>query len=492
MSATKTIAVSILLSALSLASTAQARRPVKAAAAVPLREAAHAPLAHSSSDSYEGQHCDTTKFLYTCSDVDPAQMYTCGPAGYAATWQKMPRCTGGTVCKADGSYAGCVYGEGDSDYDYSYEKPTTTNYGYYQPTTTEDDYYDYQPTTTENYYYEQPTTDPSYEYKKTTTKPSYEYKEPSTTPSYGYKSSKFANFLKSSQNDNKVDEGGHVSKFASFLKGSKELMADTSIPSTIDVPQINVAFIKVPITGTMVIESVIMILFGIAFLFFGHKFFKAVLFLYGLGIGGVLTIIVLLATGEHPLWMYIVIGLAVGIAFGIALALLWRIGIFVVGLSLGFWFAVVIEVACSGFWTGSTSRLIVAGVCALAGGILAQFFDMQVAVLSTAYHGAFLLATGVDILAQTGFNNILANLSSSADPTTGVDGKAWIGILVGLVVFLILGCVFQWHQVKKFGHSLSVMKGHHDLGVKGAAPVAAPMPTTYAPNVAYQPLDGRV
>ncbi|KAI8607414.1 hypothetical protein BC830DRAFT_1234608 [Chytriomyces sp. MP71] len=73
----------LLLAALALTASASPFRGLK--------------KSHKSTDSYEGKHCNTNDFLYKCSDTDPAQMYTCGPAGYQATWKKMPRCTGGTL-----------------------------------------------------------------------------------------------------------------------------------------------------------------------------------------------------------------------------------------------------------------------------------------------------------------------------------------------------------------------------------------------------------
>ncbi|KAI8616757.1 hypothetical protein BC830DRAFT_1167544 [Chytriomyces sp. MP71] len=63
-----------------------------------------------------------------------------------ALGKKMPRCTGGTICKVNGSYAGCVNGGGDSGYGYK-QPPTTTEDSLLssitqQPTTTPSDHYE--------------------------------------------------------------------------------------------------------------------------------------------------------------------------------------------------------------------------------------------------------------------------------------------------------------------------------------------------------------
>ncbi|KAI8616448.1 hypothetical protein BC830DRAFT_1080584 [Chytriomyces sp. MP71] len=247
---------------------------------------------------------------------------------------------------------------------------------------------------------------------------------------------------------------------------------------------------KYPITWSVGLQAALFMIFGLCLVFAGHKWFKAILFLYGFGIGAGLTVVGLLF-GNFRLWVYIVVPVLVGIVIGLIMSLLWRIGIFFVGCSLGFWFGLFLEVIFSGFWKHALSQKIVTGILALTGGIIAQFFDMQVAILSTAFSGSYFTFIGLDFLAQCGFNQILNNIRLGYDPDFGLEGKGWIGILVALLALAVIGCVWQWQQVKKYGHSLSVMQGRKDWGVKdrGVNGQQVEVPSTFSNSPQYQPVN---
>jgi hypothetical protein len=135
------------------------------------------------------------------------------------------------------------------------------------------------------------------------------------------------------------------------------------------------------------------------------------------------------------------------------------VGIFLVGALGGICFALfVIGFYPSKFTILAESIFIV--VAAILGGIIIQFFEKPVIIVSTSFAGSYSIVYGIDTFTKTGFSKTVSIVFK--DPRTFltvVENKTGlIACYCTLVVLFILGCVLQFRWNVKFEHSLGKKK----------------------------------
>ncbi|KAI9358895.1 hypothetical protein DFJ73DRAFT_793904 [Zopfochytrium polystomum] len=186
------------------------------------------------------------------------------------------------------------------------------------------------------------------------------------------------------------------------------------------------------------IGAAILIATGIALVFFGHRIFKAVLFIaveYKTGnlfAGG----------GDHRDLIYLIVCLVAGFAGGFLMMCLWKLGLAVIGALLGFVLAtIILSFVSGGTISSGIGRSIFILLMTLAFSILIQFFERPLLILATAATGAFALVVGLDIFVGTGFTDA-AHTFLSGSGTFTVTWKTFLMMALFLLLTVIGSVAF--------------------------------------------------
>ncbi|KAG0048518.1 hypothetical protein BGZ83_006534 [Gryganskiella cystojenkinii] len=234
------------------------------------------------------------------------------------------------------------------------------------------------------------------------------------------------------------------------------------------------------ITVNSTIVAIVLMVAGLIFAFFGHKFFKVTLFLAGFYGFATLAWILLRnfepskGYGDRSEWVYLGVCAAAGIIGGALFLCLWRLGFAAIGGVAGFYFAMfVLSWATSGVISNGTGRTIFIIACVLVG-ILATFFlEKPVVILGTALVGSGSFFVGLDSFVHTGFQDaFLAFLGGSHSSLFGgyqVTGKVY-GMLAGTLGMFVIGACFQY-----FYHRDSFVPKSHRPQQYGAQPYYQPV-----------------
>ena len=134
-------------------------------------------------------------------------------------------------------------------------------------------------------------------------------------------------------------------------------------------------------------------------------------------------------------------------------ACVYKLGVFILGCVGGGCFAV---------WTLSWSedpfiasvgwRWCYILVLAIIVGILALFFVKYVAMIVTAWIGSFFTFLGIDVFAQTGFAESVAQIVSGVPPDQAGYTDGAYGMLAGCVALAIVGMVVQFFVTGRGDH----------------------------------------
>lgn len=130
----------------------------------------------------------------------------------------------------------------------------------------------------------------------------------------------------------------------------------------------------------------ISIFIGLLYCFWGYKLFKVVLAIMGFFLGAFIGVLVVLtANANYTGFLFVIMG---GIAGALLLYNIYRLGVFILGASLG----VVIGFFISLMITQQVEPIVLL-ILAIAGGVTALFLEKFIIIFATAFNGAYLIVT---------------------------------------------------------------------------------------------------
>jgi len=151
-------------------------------------------------------------------------------------------------------------------------------------------------------------------------------------------------------------------------------------------------------------------------------------------------------------WLLLGICAIIGLVGGSLFMCILKIGIFIIGASLGVTVASIslltplMDVLNKGE-NGSLWVFIYIGGIALVFGILALFFKKPLLVIGTSFYGSYLIFTAVDRMwLNTNFSKILPDIISHFKlPKIDSDWKCYL-LLGGVIVFSVAGIIIQYKK----------------------------------------------
>ncbi len=194
--------------------------------------------------------------------------------------------------------------------------------------------------------------------------------------------------------------------------------------------------------STLTIIAIIGVALGLGIAFAGYRLFSLFMNILGIGLGGVVP--AYLTSQLIPeAQAVVIIGVGViGAIIGLGLVnLFFRAGLFFVGVGLGGGLAfLIIRITNTPLFEPQINWTSVAiiGVSALIGGVVAQFMQRPLLIITTSLQGAILsVATGVILLAETsGTFGTVDNLQfNDTQKVIVIGATVVIAILGGLVQF---------------------------------------------------------
>jgi len=195
--------------------------------------------------------------------------------------------------------------------------------------------------------------------------------------------------------------------------------------------------------------SIGLIALGILFVFIGYRVIRVILFLNGVLIAFGVTFLVLVNKTHLSIWLIFLIAGGAGLIGGFIFVALMFVGIFCIGALLGLALAAGVLATPLGtkLLTGNLATFLTCGIAALGGGIIALVFQKILVVLGTAWGGAYMIGTGLDILLiHSGFASVIPELISQHHLPVSGDNLNWKPIIVlgGVLVLAIAGAVVQF------------------------------------------------
>ncbi|KAL0095732.1 hypothetical protein F4703DRAFT_1826489 [Phycomyces blakesleeanus] len=106
---------------------------------------------------------------------------------------------------------------------------------------------------------------------------------------------------------------------------------------------------------------------------------------------------------ENPLMMYTSICFGVGLLFGVAAVVFWKVALFGLGFTAGFVLAVYVWTFSFDFIiTDTNARLFASISVGMLGGVGIVLIEFLAVILSTTFLGSYLVMLGVDIIVNFG------------------------------------------------------------------------------------------
>lgn len=211
---------------------------------------------------------------------------------------------------------------------------------------------------------------------------------------------------------------------------------------------------------------------GLAACFFGHRLLRPTMFLCGFLVGGfacasAATYVFDGKSYENTAW-WIALGVG-GLALGMLVVTIYKIGVFIVGAAGGVMLAVALNtsVGYKLFPDDPKTALIVLAVAlGLLCGLLAFMLEKPVIVVATSLVGAVLAVSGVGYFAKN-FPDItdVQKEFGTQDPASGdwvYDlPSVWWAYLAGMLGLFLLGMFVQFRKTS-LGAGSGYHSGHHD------------------------------
>jgi len=176
-------------------------------------------------------------------------------------------------------------------------------------------------------------------------------------------------------------------------------------------------------------------------------------------------------------WIKLSISGGVGVAGGILMVLIWRIGFFVVGFMAGALLgccAVAFTPLSSVILNNAGSATLWVTLAVIIGlgilvGVFAVIFAKHIIIFSSAIDGAIMMGMGVDNLANLRLFGFLEAIVAGVIPKDLVgtnfntDWPVWL-LLFGIIVFAVAGIVVQYRiTARDFDHSKEKGKGEEEF-----------------------------
>ncbi|TPX66980.1 hypothetical protein SpCBS45565_g04099 [Spizellomyces sp. 'palustris'] len=243
------------------------------------------------------------------------------------------------------------------------------------------------------------------------------------------------------------------------------------------IDSINAALNQITVYNS--VGAIILMVTGIVFVFFGHKVFKAVIFIGGFYFGGVLAYVTLSALeardvsfGTHRDLIFLIVSIIVGLLIGSLFVCVWRLGLFAIGAMLGFTLAIMILSLGNDGLLHGIGRTIFIVVMTLVFGILILFAERPILIIGTSFAGAFALFVGIDVFVKAGLVDALRRFLASGS-VEYVPAKGVYLELGGIVLVALVGIAVQWYMTRNKGHHHP--HGKHAHGSRGEkTPMVAP------------------
>lgn len=189
-------------------------------------------------------------------------------------------------------------------------------------------------------------------------------------------------------------------------------------------------------TSGSVLVALAAIILGIINCFFGYRFFRFMLGVYGFLLGFGLGAALAQNLAEGNTIVLVVAGLIAGIIGALIMVFLYFVGVFIVGAVAG-----ILLANALGSAFGWDTPLLVAVIVGILVGIVALVLQRVVLILATAFSGAWAVVSGIVALV-TGQSLTLGGAFNPPDVGQW-DAMALIP-LVGWLVLGIVGAVFQF------------------------------------------------
>ncbi len=223
-----------------------------------------------------------------------------------------------------------------------------------------------------------------------------------------------------------------------------------------DLPGADVASEVVQtITASTIVTGIVLIVAGLAFLFFGYKLYKFMIFTAGFYIGGIIAYIVLVnaepAAGyPNREIVYLASCVAVGLVCGCLLICFVRLGLVAIGALGGFFLAMwLLSWKSNGLIDTNLGRAIFIGAMSFVGGVLVLFIERPIIYFSTSFAGSFSTIYGIDVFAQKGFTDavrLFLGSENKLDVAQYELTNVVYAYLASILVLAVIGTYLQYRM----------------------------------------------
>ncbi|ORX94155.1 hypothetical protein K493DRAFT_337924 [Basidiobolus meristosporus CBS 931.73] len=207
------------------------------------------------------------------------------------------------------------------------------------------------------------------------------------------------------------------------------------------------------ITPQTSIIAIVMIIVGFFFCFFGHRFFKVIIFLAGFVVVGFIAYVICYEISRPDTstksTIYLVVAIVAGIVGGCLFMCIWKLGIAAIGALGGFALAMFILSFGNNMLISSKTGGIIFVIVFVVVGIIAIFFlEKHVVIIATAIAGAYMFIVGIDYFIRTGFTeHLIAFLNGYDRSFYHTNGKIY-AMLASLAVMALIGIVVQYKSFR--------------------------------------------
>ncbi|PWA00783.1 hypothetical protein BB558_003160 [Smittium angustum] len=214
------------------------------------------------------------------------------------------------------------------------------------------------------------------------------------------------------------------------------------------------ANISIPKSGAIsasgITTGVILLVLGTIFLFFGRKFIKVTVFLGGFFLVGMVFLIIIYWVippnkGDNIRELiYLTIGIVLGLIGGALALWLYKTNLLIIGGLGGFALATyVMGWSSTGLFTQNWAKIIFICGFVVVSALLVMFLERPAIILSTSVYGSYAVFVGIDCFAKTGFKESITNVLSKTKAPIKITPSMY-GMLVGVVIFAVIGAVVQF------------------------------------------------
>lgn len=149
--------------------------------------------------------------------------------------------------------------------------------------------------------------------------------------------------------------------------------------------------------------------------------------------------------GDSREWVFFVVVFVAGLIGGALAACLWRLGLFALGMLLGFFVgSFILGFSSNGTIQFDIARSLFLIVLAIVGGVAIVFLEKTLVVVATAFSGSHGVFYGVDAFVNTGFSNGIRMFVSGGGVYIA-NGSVY-GMLAGVAVLAVIGAAYQFRD----------------------------------------------